>query len=679
VDLNQLRTRLGQLGVTLKGDDDPPALAAVLPDQRIYRASLYLPRLEAARDFLATLSGPVPAGLGLGYDFVRTALESKTLIDALALELDHWVVPAVEHALVVAQPAPKDMAGYQGYFTSNILNASDAGYQANVDNFFRQYPITDNALTKITGNFQDNIKTACRRIIDDESAIRDLFKSQYPGLALHGLTAIKSTGSDSHKGGQQVLILTFAATWLDGRKQRRMDLRVVYKPADLEVDCLLVGDSAAVNAAAPGFQDKSLTEIFNDQVRANRANPVADRESLPTYRILPRKPTSATANPPWPVRDAYGYIEFLGHETSYSFQALNFYLGGTSDFVIFNTKDEQEIIPRCYRQMGQWLAVACTFSLQDLHLENVRISKYQPYLIDLEVSLAQPVETSTETALLTNVSGGFTGEWKLSEPIWVVELPKAGQPGQGIQFTSQQTPRYLQNRLWTQRLQGRNIVPVNPYWLLIGLTNGMNVLAEIQAADGFAAWFARLSNTLVRVLPFATSDWYALRGHVYGAAVASNPAPVALAQTLQDDMRLSLTDEFRNYTKNPTPQPRFMVYAAQSTANDLQDFDIPAFYHRIGHYDLLDSTGTAMLVPAQVVVNDPNTPSLTISPDTNVGRTSYFAGLPTLPPTAAYVQPQVAELSDLTAFNRREEALREEAMKALNVLVPPTSAGELIP
>jgi hypothetical protein len=61
VDLTGIRDRLQALGVTLRFENDPPAIADLLHDQREYRAALYIDRLEAARTFLTTtLAGAAP-------------------------------------------------------------------------------------------------------------------------------------------------------------------------------------------------------------------------------------------------------------------------------------------------------------------------------------------------------------------------------------------------------------------------------------------------------------------------------------------------------------------------------------------------------------------------------------------------------------------------------------------
>src|SRR5205085_100685 len=108
-----------------------------------------------------------------------------------------------------------------------------------IENFLDVYPNSGQALVQLTAYFQQNVLTACKRVLDDWGYLQGMFVSQKNSF-LDKLVGIRSTGSDFHKGGQQVLILTFSTT--TGER-----LPIVYKPSDLEVDCLITGDTKAVN------------------------------------------------------------------------------------------------------------------------------------------------------------------------------------------------------------------------------------------------------------------------------------------------------------------------------------------------------------------------------------------------------------------------------------------------
>jgi hypothetical protein len=683
--LADLRTALAQeFGIgDLKLEGDPLTFAKVLPDQRVYRASLYLRRLRDVKTFLTNtqVQGTLAHGLGNAYpNFFRAALESPSLVADLAPEFDYWVTPAVADKM--RRSGIIDIAGYQDYFNNRILHRDDNQWGANVTDFFTDYPITDHALQKIVTNFQHNIRLACQRIWQDRGAIERLFGDWYQSVSLTSLKGIKSSGSDFHKGGQQVLILTFGAKWglQPGVSQVSLpysgsDLKVVYKPADLELDCLLVGHSAAVNRAvapAGAFMQQSLAEIFDARVAASRDR---DLEPLPTYRILPRNPTRLQ-NPPQ-VRNAYGYVQYLGYElTGTYYTKSNYYPLGYSDYLIFPRQDKTSIVRKFYRQLGEWTALACTFSLTDLHIENIRAYRYQPHVIDLEAALTQAIENAWQTALfLTSPSGdpigGIDGVKFGDKAVWVIEVRHQGTSKQYLDFFRDDMQRRdFQNRLWAS-LPAKKIVPVDKYWLLHGLEKGMDVLRDCQQVHGFQAWFDRLRGVLVRLLPYATSDWVAVRREIYSDALAG-PPPVELASAIQNALRWRLAAGLDGYRRPADPNFMVMNPAVQpGAAGDLQDFDIPAFYHKIGTTDILDSHGNVLLVPQAVTVLDDNLQP--VVRNTNVGRDHYFQAAPT---TAIVEDGQVANLT--SPFTVRVDGLVKDCLQRLGGQRPP-NPDALIP
>lgn len=681
MNLQQLQAELDRLGITFHSDSDPPNLAAGLRLQRQYRASIYLAELQAAEtDFWLNFNAPAPGGVGLAaYDFAEDALRSAELLNSLALSLDYWVCPAVEGQIQANNY--HSLADYQNYFNTNILNAN---YAANVTAFRNNYPITDNALIQIAANFRANIKEACGRVWGDVGAIQNLFIDLYPGLTLNSLKAISSTGSDFHKGGRQVLILTFGTSWWWGPGQMLpwwSDLKVVYKPTDLEIDCLLVGNTNAVNAAvapAPAFMVNSLVEIFNNRAAAN---PPANFEPLPTYRILPRNPTSNMPIPPagLPIRAAYGYMEYLGYDlTGLPLPLSNYYLTGESDYLIYQTQDEAQIVPRFYRQMGEWLALATMFAITDMHMENVRVTKYQPRLIDLEISLTKVFnfdvsETTMFKVTMGTTLGGINGLINGEAEFYRLVRINNGF----LEIGRVPIPKKFQNRLWAMRPSER-FVEVNPFLLLQGLRNGMRVIRNGELNNDFAAWFNRLTNTnvLVRVLPYGTTVWQTLHRSIYQTQVEIAPGRL-LVPTIIQQMQNQLNQDFPNYV--PPGLPTFVAMipgtalALSPAATDLQNFDIPAFYHRIGTTDILDSNGRVLAVPNQVTVGG----NLV---NTNVGRAMYFAVSPT---TANVEVAQVQAIGNMlpAAYDNQVQQMVLDTVgpNGLNTNVVPLAMGALIP
>lgn len=680
MNLQQLQAELNRLGITFESDSDPANLAANLRLQRQYRASIYLAELQAAEtDFWTNFNAPWPGGTGVAaYAFGQDALKSGELLNSLALALDYWVCPALEGQFQANNY--HNLADYQNYFSTNILNVN---YAANVLAFRNNYPITDNALIRIAANFRNNIKEACHRAEGDRIAIQNLFIDLYPGLTLNSLKAIKSTGSDFHKGGRQVLILTFGTSWWWGPGQKLpwwSDLKVVYKPTDLEIDCLLVGNSNAVNAAtAPAqFMVNSLVEIFNNRAAAN---PPANFEPLPTYRILPRNPTSNMPIPPGglPIRDAYGYMEYLGYDlTGLPLPLSNYYLTGESDYLIYQTQDETQVVPRFYRQMGEWLAFATMFAITDMHLENVRVTKYQPRLIDLEISLTKVFnfdvsETTMFKVTMGTTLGGINGAVNgQAEFLRLVRLNNGF-----LEIGRVPLSKKFQNRLWAMRPAER-VVQVNSFLLLQGLRNGMRVIRNCELNNDFTPWFHRLTNTnvLVRVLPYGTTTWETLRRNVYQDAVENAPG-AALRQTIIANMQVQLNADFPNYVPPGLPAFAAMIpgtlVAPSPAVTDLEAFDIPAFYHRIGTTDILDSTGHVLAIPPNVTVNG----ALVL---TNVGRATYYAVSPT---TANVDVAQVQAIGNMLpgAYDNQVQQMVLDTVgpNGLNTNVVPAVMGALIP
>ncbi len=195
----------------------------------VLRASLYIDYLERAQQFFHnTMAGAGQNGLGNNYQYVQKAVRSSNLLKELAEVLEFFVAPAVNADLKRLRPRGWT---YRYYFDNEILNLDDQKYQDNVKDFRANYPITAEALKQLATNFQNNILEACQRVIEDRALLTrfstDLYRNS---LVINSLDTIKSTGSDFHKGGKQVLILTFDITYTSHLQTKRETLKVVYKP-----------------------------------------------------------------------------------------------------------------------------------------------------------------------------------------------------------------------------------------------------------------------------------------------------------------------------------------------------------------------------------------------------------------------------------------------------------------
>ncbi len=680
MDLAAIRTKFAQLGIPLRWENDPTARAAALEDQRARRASLYVQHLDETNAFFTQFmaNDPLqpPQGVAGNYEFVRPALQAPGLLTPLAQMLDRYVAPAVGFQL---QGAPNAFAGtYEAYFDTQIFNGNAQIYEANRTAFLARYPVTASALVALAANFRNNIREACGRVIADRALIEQCYADRYPNLSITGLTRIVSSGSDFHKGGRQVLFLTFSISY-SHVWTRNDELKVVYKPADLDIDCRLLGDSAAVNRALgqPGqpFMQASLVESFNGWVAgALNAQPARPLVPLPTYRIIPRNPVSAApaGAAPVPVQDAYGYMEFLSHATTGSGWGL--YPWGASDFAIFGSQRLEPIVRAFYRQMGEWAALAVTLSLWDLHIENVRARAYQGNLIDLEVALTGVSADLSATELVKagpedgNI-GGITGG-RVQDADDFVWWWNAGPPRR-MERLNELRPR--QNRLYAYRPNLRR-VGVEWFSLLQGLEDGLALLGANGAE--LTGWVAARDRALVRVLPLGTRDWQVTREQIYltpgqWQADADTTVDAVLAMDLAHWFGQFTAQQQQQPPPQPPPLPDFVVAQPQVSRRDLLNLDIPAFYHRIGSADIVDSAGTVVAVPPTVTIAGAPQP-------TGVGRVTYFPG----PPTTANIQAQVQQLQNAAAH--RFQALLTDLLNAgtyagLGTARPAAAAVRLVP
>lgn len=675
MDLVQLQTRLGQLGVR---------------PIDVYRAALYIDYLDHAETyFITTLAGTVPnGGFGNNYPFVADAVGSANLLQQLADLLDYFVAPAVEAELKRAYAGPPNGLNHGGpagwtyaqYFTNLILDANAGTFAANILAFRNRYAITAQALLRLSANFEGNIFQACQRIIADRVLLTRFYSDLYEeDFAILSLQKIKSTGSDFHKGGKQVLILTFEVIHTVDYgppvmfAPTRAELKVVYKPSDLEADCLLIGDSAVINRTLGiAFMAASLFEIYNQRLQIMKtANPAFTGEELATYRILPRNFLSAYGGgAPLPIRNAYGYIEYLDNDLSGTAkQVFGYYPFGASDYLIFSSQSKNDISRRFYRQEGAITALSASFSLIDLHIENVRVKTYRPYLIDLEISLVTAIDDIATTSLLGSNSGITGISLNTQDSFWTVLRP--ANPGAAAMRLDYPTV-YYQNRLWfAVPNRQKSTIGVSKRYLLQGFIDGMGVLQACQQNNDFQNWFQRLNNVIVRYIPYPTPTFKKVRDNTF----LDNPGGV-LNTVLQEQLRTFLTVGYNTFQAagNPAAEPDFVSLTQPVSGPDYLNLDIPVFYHRIGTNGIVDSQGADVPIPPTVTINVPGNPPTTrqarvLGVGGVLNRATFFANSPT---QNVVDQGQVQILGGAGFVNRRN-ALRTSIVTNLGNNNPPSA------
>ena len=612
MDYQKLNQRLQRLRVTPKDD---------------LRASLYIDYLE---DFDLYFTKLYAFGHH-NYAFVKKAVTSADLLNELAEVLDSFVAPAVGADLKRAHQTAPGWT-YRDYFDHIILDGDTRKHQANLKAFRTRYSITDHALTRLCNNFKSNIIEMCERVIADRQLLVAFYADLYNNsLDITSLNNIRSTGSDFHKGGKQVLILTFEITYKESQEYKRGKLKVVYKPSDLEIDCLIAGDSAAINRVQTGFMEKSLFEIYNTGVEKYGKQLARLGEGLDTYRILPRNFISSQAPDqyPLPIREAYGYIQYLNHKVFLSNKRMIFDLeylevGGESDYLIFpDDKTKSAIISRFYRKSGAFVALACSFSILDMHCENIRVMQYSPYAIDLEISLTGEVNNVTDTDLLASDAGGMNAVSSEENSDWDIKkvFNKASRQQEWTVKRGRQV-KYHQNRLWNIKRAGfKTPIPLDDSALLEGFETGMTILSACQTNNDFDSWFKRIQNVVVRFLMAGTGELTELRDKCFVENVSEGKE---LGMTLEKLLRVQYESGSSRYMKPPHPSqpspferkanPYFVFLAWPQTKEDYENLDIPAFYHRIGTLDIVDSRGKQLPLPASI----------------KIGRSTIFANTPTL-------------------------------------------------
>jgi Domain of unknown function (DUF4135) len=495
--------------------------------------------------------------------------------------------------------------------------------------------LLDYAVETVTINFQNNIKLACERIRNDWNAIESVF---FPGLAILHLSKIQTTGSDSHKGGKQVLILTFICD--DNSKGR-----VVYKPSAVEIDCRIVGDSSIFKRVKPGgySQEHSLTELINDFAqltrKAEKRNFGYVPAALPTYKILPYNNAS--------VPDAYGYIEFLTHEPSIpadSISDIAVDVEVVKDVAKLSADDVEKAdwITSSdldgvvfYHAWGGVMAMALAISLSDLHGQNIIVHRRLPHLIDLEDALKWPMESVEKTGL----NSWFNRrEVPRGQPFIVLNdgtvdmdvewgPPEAG-PAKGILYNQKSGGPVL--------LSGRGNV-LNSHLakaLVQGFVEVIEILATPEYNKDVQDWVRGLDKTIARFVNVMTSDLLLYGRDLYRHYVEHRPPQpdhphsydelqVEFKKTEKDGTLTTVTDnifremvqkERKVWSDKPRayrPQawqrlPTFAIYHPDHAWLDYLNCDVPSFYHRLGSRDLLNSRGGVVEVDKAATWQDKN-------------------------------------------------------------------------
>lgn len=480
----------------------------------------------------------------------------------------------------------------------------------------RHHPIRDMVRT-VTTNYQTAMMSACDRILADWD---DLIAFFFPGRQLLRVAKIGTTGSDFHKGGQQVLLLTFHArqplplgSGFLARVTRSVqstlnlapvdELRLVYKPTDIERDCRVTGDITHLKAVYGGLSGTAQTALAGINAGPDSLFELLNvhiAPALPVYKILPCNPGSTLptgAASSVPIRNSYGYLEFLTSDnadthTATALDATNF-----------------------YRIAGSILGALFHFGITDIHQENIIVHALQPNLIDVEMAymglMTDVGDTTFSNAL--NHHQVATNEYALHL--------FAGPAAVAFDRTGTQGP--TKNRLY---LNGAR-TQANAYTAQIraGYLAVTNALINNNAT--FLGWIDDAQSMIVRVIPVGTDPLLRNLRELNNADRYRYTALVGLVnpndlqqvithyvvnqnQNLDGNWRGAMALLDATITGDPTfggqgyqnayrsaayldrAIPAFSVYAAAFAGTDFMEGDVPAYYARYDGFEMLTSAGT---------------------------------------------------------------------------------------
>jgi hypothetical protein len=612
--------------------------ASLCPRRRL----LYQAQLDKTRKDLADLAATLPAGL-------RPALADPELIDALEELLNVYVVYGVAHDLArlrasrtlltrmapdddppslsdvlppagappgsvlgdsLIDPKVKPAQAYGRYFEWCIEPADVGGGGSGVDAFFERYPLLEHAVQTITVHHFENIKLACERIRADWNDIAAAF---FGGRTISSLVKIRTTGNDFHKGGKQVLILTF----LLGDSSTA---RVVYKPSAVEMDCRILGDSDVFGLVQPRgipgqaafSQHESLTEIINGLRTSTAGDGVAARP-LPTYRILPYNRGS--------IPDSYGYLEFLTHNPVPAEQspwkigdAITGMDPAGQDWIVA-TEDEERAF---YHDYGMLAGLALAVSITDLHYQNVIVHGGRPHLIDLEDALKHPMKRISETVIMDawdrpddavgkelRITHEGTSDLMLEPDVSASPRPATSVIYRLADRTKPGARATLQD--------ARNRLAV-----LEGLIEVVGILADDKGNRQVKDWVRGLDRTVTRFVFRATADIAPQSRRLYREYSACSIATLRQNKGYQTFSTRTADGDFEYFfgeqdqrdawqKKHDKPginqawvHPWFALEHKDQAWRDYLNCDVPSFYHELGSRDLLNSAGERVDVKAAI-------------------------------------------------------------------------------
>lgn len=544
----------------------------------------YSAQLEAADGDLSTLKNNLPARVGV-------ALKPKkrhVLLGTLASALDYyaWKYHEALDSDEATPPTDQDIAALQ----NGAHNAS----------------IAKHGIDTATTNFVNYLTSILQHVEADWDELNSVF---FPELELLRLKRVKFFGSDSHKGGKSVALLTFTAQTAEpvGRLRRRPKsyVKLIYKPSDLTLDYLFVGATRAIvnqigNQGLPtqmslferineGILNGQPRPIgfpnpkFNDGYHTGDPQPIEDFQ-LPTYKLLPRNPGD--------VAGAYGYIEFLHHAPEPDTDLARIVVDGEYEDWDWVT-DQRGDLMRYYRTLGWYIAVAMLFGMADVHEENLIVHKKRPYLIDLEISFKWKTDALAQTLMtrMFNSPGPEDGD-KCQIFYWDGALRHT---------------RGTMAKKWMRRA-------FKEAWAYLVADPGNRLRNWLAGVD--------LGGALARYTPQATMAYGVNLRTVYINALEPVPPPFVADNGFQDHGSIKAWYNGGENYHRPN-------YAMRCQAHDWTDYlncDYPSYYRVLNSRDLLNARGQVVAVANPRLAF--NHADISANRTRTIAGTSYFDHYP---------------------------------------------------
>ena len=486
-----------------------------------------------------------------------------------------------------------------------------------------QNSLANHAIITITNQFIQYVTKFLTDINNDWNHLRDIF---FPNWNLVELRDIIATGSDTHKAGKSVVILIFL-----GKKRPPAGpisvgasiknfltippsklLKLVYKPSDLTLDYLLVGDTQRVTNSYAGILPNppggSLFEIINSQITNNHLN--ADpsfagkpNPVLPVYPIFPRHSGSIT--------NAYGYLKFLKHRPkakSTSPTTFNVKLLRKEqpkwDWIALN--NDQLIT--YYRLFGWFCSIGLNFGLADAHNQNLIVHNRKPYLIDNEIAFKWICEVVSKTGLHD-----------------VMKSPGPSKEGDRCHI-------YFKNGAGLESTTGSQAA----FYINHGINEAID-LFQRDVGNAFSNWIscADLGNAIARYTPQLTMAYGMGMRVIFHRNFCLGQVPNPPAVPYHQDFGYTGTIKAWYDGGEDEHRPNYAMRCPQHDWFDYLNCDYPSYYRILGdpNLDIYNARGTAVQITSPVhpitgLALPYNDPSINATRNRTIAGAHYFDHYP---------------------------------------------------